>query len=751
MLNVLIFGSCVSRDIFNFDTTNRLRLVDYYARSSFASAFCPLTREESLSHLIASPFQRRIVKADLDRSFREQLACLDFDVLLIDLIDERFDLFVTDDGHVITLSNELLSTGFAPGAERGAVIRSGSEAFFDLWQAGWKSFVDTLDRHGQRGKVKINQVFWSTETSSKGTFFPGYSARGIAEANRFLSRLYEYTRCDLQTGQYLALPASCFIGCESHRWGISPFHYVDSYYEMALAELTSIALSKPAAGEGATNEVSQPSVVAQPDVPTVTEEPSDDRGLQRDTAGTSAYQEPEVTSEASVDASTEPEAQNFSPTSRCEPKKMISTTLRKRTLSKFPVYVTHEVAGRSTLHFTVELLCAQGVGERQALLMFDFGRSCEADVSRLGLTRSADPRVGLYRYVDTRPGRVTTEFSLDIPSDCRALLVGVRTWFAAGDVRLESLSISPGVAQKKAAFTLLSVDVEALPGRADCDYVDKLIYGVFDGKQYGIERLCDIFADYDVQATFFVDYATCCLHGDQGIFRASEFLSKRGHDVQLHLHSEVLVRRFDWEHDKKNFPGFEYLGYPTTLQVMEYGVQKFRENLGYTPRIFRPGGMKKGLNTYLACKSLGLEAVSAVFKDYDPTHWQSIGHEGIYRWENDLLEIPLDIPLDPLVRWPPFPGTVTRLFETKKRKILSLLLHSTSLLYRERTHDAKFLRYEVEYERTLRSYLDFLRPICRFATHSEILDSSATEKEPALPQVSFASAGFHPTAAALSE
>lgn len=159
MLNVLIFGSCVSRDIFNFDTTDQVRLVDYYARSSLASAFCPLTREENLSHRIVSPFQRRIVKADLDRSFREQLACLDFDVLLIDFIDERFDLFVTDDGHVITLSNELLSTGFAPASERGTVIRSGSEPFFDLWQAGWKSFMDTLDRHGQRDKVKINQVF----------------------------------------------------------------------------------------------------------------------------------------------------------------------------------------------------------------------------------------------------------------------------------------------------------------------------------------------------------------------------------------------------------------------------------------------------------------------------------------------------------------------------------------------------------------------------------------------------------------
>lgn len=751
MLNVLIFGSCVSRDIFNFDTTDQVRLVDYYARSSLASAFCPLTREENLSHRIVSPFQRRIVKADLDRSFREQLACLDFDVLLIDFIDERFDLFVTDDGHVITLSNELLSTGFAPASERGTVIRSGSEPFFDLWQAGWKSFMDTLDRHGQRGKVKINQVFWSTETSSKDAFFPGYSARGIVEANRFLSRLYERTRCDLPNGQFLAFPASCFIACEKHRWGISPFHYVDSYYQDALAQLTSVALSKSATSENATQKDRPLCFAAQPNVPATAESESDDEDLLWDTADPSAFEEQEVTSEESVRSPREPVSHDLPHIRRYELQKMTPTILRKRTLSKFPVYVTHEVAGCSTLHFTIELSCADGIGERQALLMFDFGRNCAGDLSGLGLTRSTDPRVGLYRYLDTRPGRVTTEFSLDIPSDCRALLVGARTWFAAGDVRLESLSIASGLAEKETAFTLLSVDVEALPGRADCDHVDKLIFGVFDGKPYGIERLCDIFADYDVRATFFVDYATCCLHGNPGIFRASEFLRERGHDVQLHLHSEVLVRRFDWEHDKKNFPGFEYLGYPTTLQVMEYGVQKFHENVGYAPRIFRPGGMKKGLNTYLACKSLGLEAVSAIFKDYDPAHWQSVGREGIYRWENDLLEIPLDIPLDPLVRWPPFSGTVNRLFESKKRKILSLLLHSTSLLYRERTHDAKFLRYEAEYERTLRSYLDFLRPICRFVTHSEILDSASIGKNPTLPRVGFESAGFYPTAVTLSE
>jgi hypothetical protein len=740
MLNVLIFGSCVSRDILNLDVDGRIRLVDYYARSSFASALCPHRRTDDLTHLIESPFQRRMVRADLERSFREQLCHFSYDVLLIDFIDERFDLFVDERGSILTLSNEFLSTGFTPGNNRGALVRSGSSQFFDLWQSGWSAFIAIIDSLGQRHRIRINKVFWSLQTSSGDSDFQGCSARGIADANAFLARLYDRVRADLPDTQFIDFPPSCLVACENHRWGISPFHYVDAYYELALRQILASCPSQCEPNESAEAETAATGQLLSLAAPAAREvgNAMQARGFGGPLLVTAASGE--RSSELTPNLTSLPASGDYRTQGQSKP-----LIIAERTLTKFPIYVTWQTKPGAIVHVEVELFCADQVKDRQALLTFDFGSHCEPDLSALGLARSSDPQVGLYRYLDTRPGLSRTTFSLPIPHGCRAVMIGARTWYASDEISLKSLVVSHSRKPEDKPLTLVSVDVEALPGRAESEMVDRLIYGIFGHGRYGIELLCDIFAEYGVRATFFVDYATCCLHGEKGIYQAAELLLERGHDVQLHMHSEVLVRHFDWAHDRSKFPGFENLSYSTTAQVIEYGVRKFRENLGYSPRIFRPGGMKKGLNTYAACKALGFEAVSAAYRHYDPAQWAVAERDGLYLWENGLVEIPLDIALDPLVRWTPFETTVKKLFATKKRKLVSLLLHSTSLLYRERTHDARFLRYEEGYEQTLREYLEWVGTISRFATHADVLGFRG---DPSLPKVTFAFAGYEDEAAA---
>lgn len=66
---------------------------------------------------ILSPFQRRVVGYDMDKSFWQKLESLSFDLLLLDFIDDRFDLMRTKDGGLFTLSNEYVSAaGQPPGA-----------------------------------------------------------------------------------------------------------------------------------------------------------------------------------------------------------------------------------------------------------------------------------------------------------------------------------------------------------------------------------------------------------------------------------------------------------------------------------------------------------------------------------------------------------------------------------------------------------------------------------------------------------
>ncbi len=65
--SLLIFGSCVSRDIISLDQFNHFSLIEYYARSSFASAHHPTSVRDEYSRNLTSPFQRKAVYADLTK------------------------------------------------------------------------------------------------------------------------------------------------------------------------------------------------------------------------------------------------------------------------------------------------------------------------------------------------------------------------------------------------------------------------------------------------------------------------------------------------------------------------------------------------------------------------------------------------------------------------------------------------------------------------------------------------------------
>ena len=91
-MRVLIFGSCVSRDAFDFVTDGSVSIVDYYARSSFASAFHPDPVEDRFSADLASSFQRRQVRRDFSKTFPHAVRTSNFDLLLVDFTDERFQL-----------------------------------------------------------------------------------------------------------------------------------------------------------------------------------------------------------------------------------------------------------------------------------------------------------------------------------------------------------------------------------------------------------------------------------------------------------------------------------------------------------------------------------------------------------------------------------------------------------------------------------------------------------------------------------
>ncbi len=255
-MRVLIYGSCVSRDAFEVDGGEEFTVAGYFARSSIASAFATTPFVGPDTDLLPSKFQARIVRADLEKSLVSTIEEADFDVLLIDLVDERFDLICDSSGALCTASAELGSIfQMDAGAKR---IGSGSEEFLQRWEAGWRSLVTALDSRGSRDRLRVNKVFWSTSRTDGGVFEGAYSEESIRRANEVLAQLYEIMAADLAPEQFYRYSDEEMVADASHKWGPAPFHYTNAFYDKTLRHLRHETV--PALGLGSSIRVAPETV-----------------------------------------------------------------------------------------------------------------------------------------------------------------------------------------------------------------------------------------------------------------------------------------------------------------------------------------------------------------------------------------------------------------------------------------------------------------------------------------------------------
>lgn len=233
-LRVFVLGSCVTRDSFELPEARQFKLVNYFARTSFASAF----QEKSICGYdlsnIKSDFQRRMVENDLHKKTTEYLKSTEFDYLIIDLIDERFGIAMDSNGGLFTLSSEFKDNiVINDGLE---IIDAGEDLFFEYWCKGWNDFIDIAKEHNFLHKIILNKVYWANVLDENNTpAFPDYVG-WINRNNSWLDRLYSYIEQDGRIN-IISYSHNDFIVDKEHRWGIQPYHYTKSFYLKFLSKL----------------------------------------------------------------------------------------------------------------------------------------------------------------------------------------------------------------------------------------------------------------------------------------------------------------------------------------------------------------------------------------------------------------------------------------------------------------------------------------------------------------------------------
>jgi len=224
---IFIIGSCVSRDVFRLPHT--AIIADYVARSSLASAFDHLPWEADWAVVeasIASPFQRRLVTIDLQKRLPSLLRETDYDLILLDFIDERFNLIELN-GQVATLSNELSVTNLHKTSPATKVEPTDPQRH-EKWRYGLSQLLEIA---GHRGvPVFLNKVLWATHDNLGNAFDPS----SIQHGNALLEKLYSEVPDEVRV---ISHSPETLVGDVDHVWGRSPFHYSRAVYETVLKEL----------------------------------------------------------------------------------------------------------------------------------------------------------------------------------------------------------------------------------------------------------------------------------------------------------------------------------------------------------------------------------------------------------------------------------------------------------------------------------------------------------------------------------
>lgn len=254
MSRVAIIGSCISRDLWPIQGEAPDNLL-YISRTSLPSLFAPPVTGVILADHPPNGLARHqhaAVVADLRKTALAALVAHRPTHILLDFIDERFDLLAVGDT-LATHSWELETSGYMTqpalaGARSSPRLSPGCENVWMAAAAEFASFIASTPLRSAR--LILHEAQWADRyTDLAGAQRPMPRDQFIwdgrpadpAEHNALLRR---YQAALLEAAPWaIAVGAGAYrIADEGHRWGLTPFHYVEDYYREIRRRLAELGI-----------------------------------------------------------------------------------------------------------------------------------------------------------------------------------------------------------------------------------------------------------------------------------------------------------------------------------------------------------------------------------------------------------------------------------------------------------------------------------------------------------------------------
>jgi len=239
-MRLAIWGSCATRDV--LEIGEHPFELDYHARTSWVSQ-ASMPEPPPVPLPAGAGFSERMVREDLTKEVVADLVVSQPGILVLDLIDERFDVVQVRDSWY-TMSDYYERLGLVAAVRAAATATSAYRTPQRLRQfdAAASLLGPELASALPRTRIVLHQAWYTARSADPAVQFYATATKNALSSNEALSGWYASLRSSFGRRLHVVEPPrELLVGDPGHRWGLAHYHFIPEYYTWMLAALREIA------------------------------------------------------------------------------------------------------------------------------------------------------------------------------------------------------------------------------------------------------------------------------------------------------------------------------------------------------------------------------------------------------------------------------------------------------------------------------------------------------------------------------
>ena len=239
MTNINIIGTCVLRDVFNYNKDDDIvvkkfvQSISPYAAVSTGDIIKDKERfYKTLEELNQSNFYKRNLRLDIERGAFDFLFGEQSDYLFIDMACCRFDLYYFPRSNTYASKSNIYNAIFNSGILEECHHIETEAIPEDIGYNLLDKYIDTLLKKYRPENIVLFEIKATPKLSITNQLVVLRDFDWSIKANRRIEKAYNYVKQKLHGCHIIEFPNGV-VADEQHIWGPGVLHYVKEYYDYA--------------------------------------------------------------------------------------------------------------------------------------------------------------------------------------------------------------------------------------------------------------------------------------------------------------------------------------------------------------------------------------------------------------------------------------------------------------------------------------------------------------------------------------